>query len=212
MKTPPTACQRGHERTPETTYTYTLPNGKLRYFCIVCRNMRTQPKRRNTGRNEFRSDGATAFLCLSSGKQAIIEAQDLSRCLAKGRWLSGLNGYVLHSGKGGLLHRFIMDAQPHEVVDHINRNVLDCRQSNLRIVTTQQNVQNQKLHGRNSKSGHKNVHWDAHCEKWKVSIKHCGKVHYGGYFDSLADATVKASELRQRFHTHCPENSLPDNG
>jgi hypothetical protein len=42
------------------------------------------------------------------------------------------------------LSRFVMNAQKGEIVDHINRNRLDNRRKNLRIVTPRQNGLNKK--------------------------------------------------------------------
>lgn len=41
--------------------------------------------------------------------------------------------------RGNYLYREIMQAQKGEIVDHINRDVLDNRKCNLRIVTVKQN-------------------------------------------------------------------------
>ena len=42
------------------------------------------------------------------------------------------------------LHRFITECPGNKIVDHINKNSLDNRMSNLRIVTTGQNMLNKK--------------------------------------------------------------------
>ena len=47
-----------------------------------------------------------------------------------------------------LLHRFIMDAKTGDVVDHINRNTLDNRRCNLRIVDYSINNKNRTGYGR----------------------------------------------------------------
>ena len=47
-----------------------------------------------------------------------------------------------------LLHRFIMDAKTGDVVDHINRNTLDNRRCNLRIVDHSINNKNRAGYGR----------------------------------------------------------------
>lgn len=47
------------------------------------------------------------------------------------------------------LHRFILEAFPGSIIDHKNRNGLDCRRSNLRFVTQQKNCQNRALSSRN---------------------------------------------------------------
>lgn len=66
-----------------------------------------------------------------------------------------------------MLHRFIMNPENGMSVDHINRNGLDNRRKNLRIVTHSENHFNEKLRVDNT-SGHKGVinpkkgKWDAY--------------------------------------------------
>jgi len=89
--------------------------------------------------------------------ETIIDAEDLERVLELGRWgLLSRNKhgrYVRHQGTiNGKkvtthLHRFIMDCPDGYVVDHINRDTLDNRKSNLRILTPNENSAN-----RNSES------------------------------------------------------------
>jgi hypothetical protein len=51
------------------------------------------------------------------------------------------------NSKSVLLHRFIIGAKQGEEVDHINRNPLDNRRSNLRICTRMENTQNRRAKG-----------------------------------------------------------------
>jgi hypothetical protein len=57
-----------------------------------------------------------------------------------------------------LLSRFVMDAKEGQIIDHRNRNPLDNRRKNLRIVTKRQNCLNKKCENRSGYIG--------------VSIKH----------------------------------------
>ena len=54
------------------------------------------------------------------------------------------DGYATHY-KVGSIHRWIMDAPKGLQVDHINRNRLDNRRSNLRLVTHKENCKNRDL-------------------------------------------------------------------
>jgi len=49
---------------------------------------------------------------------------------------------ALIKGKHVYLHRFIMDPEDGQHVDHINRQTLDCRRENLRNVTPTENRRN----------------------------------------------------------------------
>ncbi|WP_119775916.1 HNH endonuclease [Dehalobacter sp. MCB1] len=95
--------------------------------------------------------------------------------------------WYLRSTKFGLMHRALLGANSNEFVDHINRNRLDNRKSNLRIVTFQENMNNKSLYKTNS-SGHKGVKWNARLDKWQSQITHNKiRVHLGVY-DELQDA------------------------
>lgn len=95
------------------------------------------------------------------------------------------------------LHRLLMDPPEGMVVDHINKNPLDNRIENLRIITQAQNCQNRKELSSNNKSGVRNVSWNAALSKWLVKIKIHGKSHYFGVYKELEDAKKVADEKRK---------------
>lgn len=72
-----------------------------------------------------------------------------------------------HNGqyKTVLVHREIIGAKPGEIVDHINRNPLDCRKANLRIVSHRENILN-------SPRGEMNgVYYDKRRDVWYARIR-----------------------------------------
>lgn len=69
------------------------------------------------------------------------------------------------------LHRWVMGNPSGLQIDHINRNTLDNRKSNLRIVTCQQNSQN-KGNYKNNKTGIKNVYYCNIHQCYIVEIKY----------------------------------------
>lgn len=85
------------------------------------------------------------------------------------------------------MHRVIIGAQPNQLVDHINRNKLDNRCSNLRIVTNSQNVINSSARANNS-SGYKGVTWHKKNGKWQASVMVNYKRHHLGQFTNVVDA------------------------
>ena len=98
------------------------------------------------------------------------------------------------------MHRFILDF-PELEVDHINRDKLDNRKCNLRLVSNQQSAFNRKPH-KDSKSGYKGV--DFHDQKWRktnwrAQIKINGKNTLIGYFNSSMDA-AKAYDKTAKEH------------
>jgi|WetSurMetagenome_2_1015567.scaffolds.fasta_scaffold52028_2 hypothetical protein len=119
----------------------------------------------------------------------------------------GYNFYAISTkriieNKEIVMHRFILNAKRGEIVDHKNRNSLDNRKENLRIVTNQQNIWNQKLH-RDNTSGYIGVHWNKRDKRWLAYIKYNNKMLYLGYFKDKIEAALaynnKAKELRGEF-------------
>ena len=95
----------------------------------------------------------------------------------------GSNGYAKvtgwHFGKERYLHRVIMNAGPHDVVDHID--------GNKRICTQADNTKNVGLRSDNS-SGIPGIYWVSTRLKWAAQISVDGRTVSLGRFDEIADA------------------------
>ena len=80
--------------------------------------------------------------------------------------------------KNLMMHRIIMNPPDDMYVDHINRNGLDNRKSNLRIVNHSQNHFNEKLRIDNN-SGYKGIYFNNSIKKWSVALgnKYIGSFH-----------------------------------
>lgn len=133
----------------------------------------------------------TKLIPLTQGKFAIVDAEDFE-------WLSQLgwyynNGYAVRvpyidgiRGKTTYMHREIMGTPKGRDTDHINSDSLDNRRSNLRIVTTSQNMMNQRKTRGTSK--YKGVCWYRAGNKWMAYINLNGKRKYLGFFHTEDDA------------------------
>lgn len=106
-------------------------------------------------------------------------------------------------GENILMHRLIMGCGDDLVVDHINRNPLDNRKSNLRVVTKQQNSFNRIGWNKKVSSKFCGVSWRKEARKWVSVIKFNGKQLFLGYFKREIDAATaynrKAKELFGEF-------------
>lgn len=104
------------------------------------------------------------------------------------------------------LHRVLMGIGrgDRREVDHINRDRLDNRRSNLRVVSRRENAQN-LTQRRGTKSGHRGVYWDDKRQRWWAQAEVDGRRHWGGYFTDLDEAAEAAVRLRQRVMTHSVE-------
>ena len=80
-----------------------------------------------------------------------------------------------------ILSRFLMNPPKDKQVDHINRNVLDNRRSNLRVCTNSINGHNRGLFKKN-KLGLSGVYFDKYHKKYRSEIKLNSKRFFLGYF------------------------------
>ena len=96
-------------------------------------------------------------------------------------------------------------------IDHINRIKTDNRICNLREATTSQNGFNKELNKRN-KSGFRNVSWDKHHKKWKVTLRCNKKEIFIGTFKDIDLANKAAIEARIKyfgeFYNHGDSNEI----
>lgn len=129
----------------------------------------------------------------SKGLPFLVDADD-AFAVSRYPWNLSPDGYV-RTGIGtrrtyyhtDFLHVFLMGKAPEGLVwDHINRDKLDNRRSNLRLVTRAQNCHNTGLRKTN-RSGVLGVHWDVRDHRWKVQIR-----VYLGSFANLEDAEAAA--------------------
>ena len=109
----------------------------------------------------------------------------------RSEWGTYCNGYI--NKKVIVLHRFLMNAELGQYVDHINKNTLDNRIENLRFVTNQQNGFNRHI-GKNNTSGVIGVEWNKQKSKWHAKIKFDYKTNHLGFFENITDAIVARLE------------------
>ena len=85
------------------------------------------------------------------------------------------------------MHREILEAKNGEIVDHINRNVLDNTRENLRVVTAQQSVCNRRV--LRTKKGVKCSNYrGVYYSGWMAAIQVNGKKKYLGTFNTEEEA------------------------
>jgi len=155
----------------------------------------------------IRVEGAVAFVTLTQGFVAAIDAADLP--LAEGfNWyaLAQRHGvYAVRTEQAGgkqrmvLMHRALLAAPAEMHVDHISGDGLDNRQANLRLATRAQNSQNQGLSRLNT-SGLKGVSWCKRDGGWSATIGAGGKSQYLGRHDTAELAHAAYCEASKRLH------------
>jgi hypothetical protein len=115
-------------------------------------------------------------------------------------WFYNTNGYI-RNNKTKLIHRYLYETyKPNEniinlEIDHINRNRLDNRMSNLRIATSGQNNYNRES---KNKTGYRGVKKDKN--KYCAKIKYKGE-EYGKYgLETKEEAALAYNELAIKYY------------
>ena len=150
---------------------------------------------------------------LTRGKFAVVDAEDYPR-LSRYTWFAegtDKNCYAVRkaNGKSIKMHREIMHAPDHLVVDHINHDGLCNRKENLRLCTFAENCRNtRRTAGATSK--YKGVHWYKANKKWAAAIRFDNKTYHLGYFDNECDAARAYDEAAKKYHGDFATLNLQD--
>lgn len=94
------------------------------------------------------------------------------------------------------LSRYLMDCPDDLQVDHISRDRLDNRRSNLRNITQMQNSQNKRVYKTNKSCGIRGVTWYKSTNKWRAQYQVNKKKYHIGYFDTLEEADIAVQKVR----------------
>jgi len=159
---------------------------------------------------------------LNHGKFAVIDSEDWFR-VSGYNWRCRLDGNTYYAytfcringrQKRIFMHRLILNAPNHKLVDHIDGNGLNNRKTNLRLCNYTQNAWNRRpAAGGHSK--YKGVTWNNNSKKWYVRICKDYKSIYLGCFDNEIEAALaydrKAEELFCEFaYLNFPESARED--
>ena len=107
-----------------------------------------------------------------------------------------------------LIHRAIMNAPKNLVVDHINRNTLDNRKSNLRLVTPAENCQNRGYKSNTTSSGYRGVSWHIKQKKYVAHVRLNGIRYNLGSFDNEKEAALVVQEWRMKNMPYSQEERI----
>jgi hypothetical protein len=149
-----------------------------------------------------------ASIKLTKGYEAIVDDKDCKRLNAFS-WYAALLHSVYaarasrkhewHSRYIVFLHHQVLDVMPWELegqeIDHINRNTLDCREENLRLVTHAVNMQNSK-----TSLQRRGVAFDRTHLRWKAYLDRPGKNRINlGTVGTEEEALVLVATAREQY-------------
>lgn len=136
------------------------------------------------GQSEIRSAGGCAWISLSQGLWAVIDAADIE-VISGMSWnaIKGKNGnfYAGHAAPVLLMHRKILGLASGAICDHRDGDGLNNRRENLRRCTIAENNRNTKRRS-NNKSGYKGVSFNNEKKRWQAFITVERKCRFLGYF------------------------------
>ena len=165
-----------------------------------------------------RVEGEVAFIPLTQGYEAIVDATDL-HLVAGHNWTAlrrsrsrTVYAYRAVSIGGGkqrnvLLHRVLLSAPSNKQVDHISGDGLDNRRSNLRLATNTENSRNQPVRKSNT-SGFKGADFHKAVGLWRARIRCDGnrRVHLG-YFATPEEAHAAYCVAARKLHGEFARNA-----
>jgi hypothetical protein len=162
------------------------------------------PSRSKKDRNFYTIDGDVTIMKIFNNYsevkcESLIDTVNLKKC-RNYKWSITGDGYASCkiNGRNIPLHRFVLGMNSGECVcDHINRNRLDNRISNLRICTHSQNILNSGIRKDNT-SGYKGVYF--HDNKWQTHIDMGRKRLNIGAFTTAECAALAYNEAAKKLH------------
>lgn len=155
----------------------------------------------------IRIDGNIAFVPLTKGYEAIIDASDVP-LVAMWHWCVAVRPHAIYAQRSQKingrqktisLHRSILSPSNNLYIDHINGNGLDNRRVNLRFATNSQNQHNSKIRIDNT-SKVKGVTFHMRDKKWTARIRLDNKQHNLGSFATPEAAAAVVAHARAKMH------------
>lgn len=156
-------------------------------------------------RNQYIIKGEAVEIILKNGDfeevgRTLIDTEDLDR-VKNYKWRLNTWGYAETGHKQSvLLQRLILNTYDKNlIVDHINRNRLDNRKENLRIVNKSENAVNADLRTNNS-SGVTGVSWNKNLGLWRAYINYNSKRYELGYSKDYEEAIKKRLLAEKKYY------------
>ncbi|MCK9521084.1 MAG: AP2 domain-containing protein [Dehalococcoidia bacterium] len=137
-------------------------------------------------------------ISLTRGLSVIIDSEDFDE-LSKYKWYACKKRNLFYAYRDKMInkqkihipmHRQIMQLHSGDkaICDHINRNTLDNRKANLRIVTHSLNQYNCVMIRKNNTTGYRGITFHRKLGKWIAQIRVNNKHIYIGVFTSKEEA------------------------
>jgi hypothetical protein len=127
-------------------------------------------------------------------------------------WCSLNDGYfAAHiNGKSVRIHRYIMDAQPNQTIDHIDHDTKNNQTSNLRVSDGSSNG-----HNRTKKSNTTSIYYGVHLQNttnnWIARVgQNSKRIHIGSYKTEVEAAIAYNIKAQELYGNHANLNKISD--
>ena len=209
-------CDCGNEHISPT---YALNNGGVK-SCGCIRD--EQRKERKLNKYEFKDDYVIG-LSSNKDKEFYISKEDYE-LIKEYTWYINSKGYVATRMKKEneegvvytmFLHRLIMNIENkgnyhEEEVEHIDRNPLNNKRSNLMIKKHSENMLNKSKY-KNNTSGITGVNWNKNKQKWQVRVYKNSRVAYYEETTNFEEAVrLRLKAEKEIFGKHSGQRHLFD--
>lgn len=119
------------------------------------------------------------------------------------KWRFGTKNYIISQSPKICLHRLIfkligIEVPKGHVIDHINRDKLDNRLENLRVVTFSENSHNSKMFSNNT-TGYKGIYYNKLKNTYEACIGFRNKRYRKSGFKNILDAVNYRKSLEEQF-------------
>lgn len=155
-------------------------------------------------------NGKVREISLTQGKVALVDEKDYDR-LSKHKWYAAKSTYTFYAQREVRINGTRLTISMHREIlglihgdgripDHRNRDGLDNRKENLRIVTYSVSVYNRNML-RSNTSGFRGVNWCWYHQinKWRARIQVGRKMIHGGYYLDPIDAALAYDNMAIKY-------------
>lgn len=165
---------------------------------------------------QFSENKKVCNIFFIDGTSFIIDSSDF-QLVSKFTWFKSKRGYpVAHFSRKSPqghktfpLHRYLFDFPQSSTIDHIDRNKMNNRRSNLRFCSQHQNSFNQSLRKTNS-TGYIGVSENKTTGRFEAYIHFSGKKKYLGLYSTAEEAAVVRDKEAIRLFGKFAKLNFPD--
>ena len=163
---------------------------------------------KNTKSNKFEILENFTILYTNKNEEIFIDTEDFER-VKNYCWYKDKKGYICchNKNKSMYLHRYLLNANPNDIIDHINNKKYDNQKNNLRIASASINQHNRKNKNAN-KTGVVGVYYNesgSYSAKIMIDNK---DINLGTYNDFDDAVKARLTSEKENFGNYSTQSDL----